>query len=370
MTALSAYGIGLTGFVKAREPSHAAALRALADGASPKVKQAIIDALRSGDDAQIAQLAEALAAGSIPRVMALLGLDVLEQRFAAVQAELRSVIAAAGKATAATIPARPRLVGPSLQVAFDTTNARTIETIQQYDLNLIREISENTRNGIRALITDGLSAGKNPRAVARLVKQQVGLTAKQQAWVGNFRRELETFHERSSASGWNLGGQKSKAPGGAGVMAIDDNGNPVDGIQNRRLRDFRFDGQLKRAMATGKPLTPEQIDKMVGRYQERLIAHRAETIARTEALRAVNAGNHLAWKQAIDTGAVVADEVRKFWHTAGDERVRLTHRRIPKMNEGGVGIDELFDTPKGGVLYPPLGPNCRCVVIYRVITKS
>lgn len=368
MTALSGYVLGPTGFTKARRPREAEELRAIADKASPKLKKAILAALQAGDTAALSALADAINAGDTGRVLALLGLADLETRFAPVQAELRAVLAEAGAAASAKIPAVRKPIGPDLTFTFDLTNPRTISAVQQYDMRLIREISDNTRDGVRALVRDGIEKGVNPRTTARLIRQQVGLTERQNRFVGNFRRELETFHTRKAANGWNLGGTKSKAPGGAGVLAIDADGNPVDGITQRRLRDFRFDGTLKRAMESGKPLTPEQIDKMVGRYRDRLLAYRADNIAKTESLRATNQGAHLAWQQAVDTGAVDPNEVRRFWSTAGDERVRLSHRSIPKTNSEGVGMDEPFITPNGQVMYPPLGVNCRCVVVYRIIT--
>jgi hypothetical protein len=239
-----------------------------------------------------------------------------------------------------------------------------LRVLQRYELGLIRDISEKTREGIRQIVSDGIKDGRNPRAVARELKKSVGLTAGQAKSVSGFRKDLETFHLRRSAKAWNLGGKKSKAPGGAGVYAIDPEGNPIDGILARRLRDFRYDKQLMKAMQSGKALTPEQIDKMVGRYRERMIGYRADNIAKTESLRAINAGNHEAWKQAAEQGT---GNIRKFWRTAGDERVRLAHRAIPKLNPDGVPIDDLFRTPSGPVLHPPYGVNCRCVAVYKVV---
>lgn len=368
MQPLSAFSITAGRFAKARGDRYEDRLRALADAASPKLKRAIIDALRAGDAAAIKGLAAAIEAGDTARVLALLGLDALEQRFAHLQRELRSIVASAGEMTAASqVPAIVRPVGPRLVASFDVLNPRTMQFVAEYDFGLIREISEATRKGVQEIITEGLANGVNPRKTARLVRERVGLTARQQGYVSNFRRELETFHERGSASAWGLGNSKSKAPGGAGVFAIDAEGNPIDGIYHRRLRDFRYDKTLAKHLKSGKPIPPEMIDKMVDRYRDRWLNHRAETIARQESLRAANRGAFYAWKQAIDQGAVNGDALRKFWRTAGDERVRLSHRAIPNLNPEGVPVDAEFDTPTGPAFLPPFGIGCRCVVVYREV---
>jgi hypothetical protein len=363
MTALSAYVLGPTGFTKARRPGIEDALRAVADKQQPKIRKAILAALKAADSATIKSLAEAIQAGQVGTVLALLGLDKLEARFGGLVSELRSTVAQAGGVAAASAPPIRPAVGPKLDVTFDLYNPRTLQFLQEYEFRLIREISENTRAGIRSAVSEGITQGRNPRAVARELKKSVGLTERQMKMVSNFRKELETFHLKRAARAWNLGGTKSKAPGGAGTFAIDAEGNPIDGILHRRLRDFRYDKQLIKAMQSGKPLTPDQIEKMVGRYRERMIAYRAENIAKTESLRAMGVGNHQAWVQAQEQGL---GPVVKEWRTAGDERVRLDHRRIPKLNPDGVPVDQPFKTPSGPVMHPPLGVNCRCVAVYRV----
>ncbi len=364
MNALSQYSIGPAGFTKARRPSFEDALRAIADSQTPAIRRAILGALASADQATIKALAEAIQAGQVGTVLALLGLNQMEARLGPAVAEIRQTLARAGALAAASAPTIPQLVGPDLTITFDLYNPRTLQFLEQYEMGLIREISETTRAGIRQMVTDGIVQGRNPRAVARELKKSVGLTQRQAKAVSNFRRELEDFHLKRSAGAWNLGGKKSKAPGGAGVFMIDEDGNPLDGIMHRRLRDFRFDRSLQRAMQTGKPLTPEQIDKMVDRYRQRMIKFRAETIARTESMRAVNHGNDQAWRQAADQGI---GRVLKFARTAGDERVRIGHRRIPKLNEGGVPIDQPFMTPSGPKMISPFGIGCRCTAIYKVL---
>jgi hypothetical protein len=191
------------------------------------------------------------------------------------------------------------------------------------------------------------------------LKQIVGLTEKQAQAVANFRAELETFHERKTGGGYGLG-KKIDRVNGAQVFKPDASGKPKDGILERRLRDFRFDGQLKRAAAQGKPLTEAQIDKMVTAYANKFRKFRANTIARTESMRALSMGTQEAWRQAAMEGKVDETLIRRFWKVAHDERTCEVCAPVPGMNPDGVGLAVPFATPKGPVMLPPLHPNCRC----------
>lgn len=333
------------------------ALKAVLAKIEPGLRRVILAALQEmRDTADMDRLTALLQIGDVEGVVAMLRLSA--EATAAMEAAL---------ADAVQTGARAAVAPPGIVFAFDAVNPATVEFIRAYRLNLIRQIDDVTREGVRQIIRDGLEHGQNPRTVARAVKERVGLTQSQAKAVANFRAELERFHLKRTAGDWNLGGKISRAAGGAQVYVIDQHGNPVDKIMARRLRDFRFDRTLRRAMQTGEPLTPEQIDKMVAAYERKFLRFRAETIARTEALRAANAGEHQQWVQAVQRGVVEESRIRRHWLTAGDERVRLSHRQIPHMNQGGVMLNQPFRTPGGLVLTPPAAPNCRCTVTYRVL---
>lgn len=85
---------------------------------------------------------------------------------------------------------------------------------------------------------------------------------------------------------------------------------------------------------------------------------RAQTIARTETVGALNAGEYQA---ALDSGVMRS----KTWVTQGDDRVRDTHRALD-----GVTID-LTAAFANGLRYPhaPGAPakevvNCRCTLLF------
>lgn len=228
-----------------------------------------------------------------------------------------------------------------LNIGFGITNPQTINYLRDYEMGLVRGLTRDALASVRLAITNGVTAGRNPLDVARDVRQFIGLTPSQTQAVTNYRAGLESLDR--------------------GVLA-------------RSLRDARFDPTIDTAITDDAPLSEDYIDRAVSRYAERYLKYRAETIARTEAMRAVNAGNYQLWNQAASEGSVAADQIVRQWIYTHDAKTRLAHRLIPSMNADGVGLNEPFDTIDGPLLFPgdPLGPpeatiNCRCTVVYRVV---
>lgn len=334
----------------------------LAKKIEPVLANAIMAYLQGmKDSVDLDALAAALASGDIGKVIGILaGADLN-----AAKAQVADSIQAAvwGGGVIASLGINQGIKG--VHFAFDKLNPRLITWLQTYSLNLIRQITDETKEAIRDKLITGMNAGTNPIAVAREVKGAIGLTTRQAQAVKNYRKELETFHLKTSAGGYGLGSQIDRV-NGRQVFKPDEDGTPMDGIDLRRLRDFRYDGQLKTAMTTGKPLKPEQIDKMVAAYERKYLRHRSETIARTEALRTTNFGVQDAWRQAIEGGKASESLVRRQWIVAKDERLCEVCAPIPKMNhKRGVKFDQPFASPKGPVMLPPVHPNCRCTIFIR-----
>ncbi|CDH46954.1 hypothetical protein [Candidatus Contendibacter odensensis] len=372
------------------------ALEHLTAGMEPGIADALDAAfLAIGSSLDLDYLIAELEAGHVDRVLALLADDRLVPAFTGAIHALREVTAKAGAWEASLIskmlatslkppvpppgalpgwPPPPSAFAPKTMLfRFDALNPKLIDHIQSYEFDLIREITRQTRESVRSAVLAGMNAGENPRETARQIRQSIGLTERQQAAVGAFRKELQNFHLKQSAGTWNLGGKISRAPGGAQTFAVDQYGTPKDGIISRRLRDFRFDSTLQAAMDSGKPLSTAKIDQMVAAYTRKYLRYRSEMIARTEALRASNVGIHQAWKQAAAQGLVQEDLLRKRWLLAlGSDRTCKHCRPMPKLNAGeegyGIGVDDRFQTVKGDtVVRPPLHPACRCSVVIRQI---
>jgi hypothetical protein len=272
--------------------------------------------------------------------------DLLEQgRLEEAQATIRKAaeqVSAAHNAafvkageTAASVISKAVLV----TVSFDQVNERAVDYMRQEKFRLIREIDGSQRRAIRQALVSGIQAGHNPVQQARNFRNAIGLTENQAQAVVSYRRALENLES--------------------------------DALR-RALRDKRFDAQVAQAIRQEKKLTQAQINRMTDRYYERSVQHRSKVIARTEALRAVNSGNHEAYRQAIADGILDPAEVERTWNTAGDSRTRDTHRGMSGQTR--MGVEEPFTSPEGATLrFPgdPLAPpaetiQCRCAVSTRL----
>ena len=348
-------------FRKERRVPKQTEIEDLASKIEPALAKAILLAFEKlGEGLDAGKIIAALEKGDMGAVMALLDAGEFEHQFGPAKNTLQEAAKGGGMLGESQVM---RLTGVSFR--FNTLNPALIRWMQGYELDLIKQINSTTREAVRDQLLTGLNSGINPKQMAVNIKTITGLTSSQAKAVLNFRKELESFHLKNTAGGWKLGGKIDRV-NGTQVFKPDGDGNPKDGILNRRLRDFRYDPQLIKAMESGVPLKPEQIDKMVKAYVRKYLAYRARNIARTESLRATNVGVADAWRQAIESGKVQEQQVRRKWIVARDERTCETCGPIPRMNPAlGVEMDKPFQSPKGPVMMPPLHPSCRCTVFIR-----
>lgn len=220
---------------------------------------------------------------------------------------------------------------------FSPTSSPAVARMQAADLTLVQGLTAEQVETVRAALVDGLRSGENPLAVARRIEGAIGLTPTQAGWVDNYRRSLE----QGSAS------------------ALD-----------RELRDKRSDRSVRRAAsADGKPLTAKQIDTLVDRYRANVLRYRAQTIARTEALRAVHQGQEDAIAAAIAAGDLTADQVAFTWLATKDKRTRPSHW---EMHGQVRAYGEPFLSGDGNLLRYPGDPEapasdvicCRCSRVF------
>jgi len=231
-----------------------------------------------------------------------------------------------------------------LNIIFNARHLRGEQQLSHYGAQFVQAVSDDTRAMLRTSLTDSLSRGQGAKAAARGIRGMIGLTDSQAGWAINLRRKLENDPK--------------------GLLSE----FAADGY---KLRDKRLDGIVRRAVKAEKPIAAADIEKIVTAYQNRAIRWRSENIARTETLRAVQAGNFEAYQQAVESGKIAAQNVRKVWNSAHDKRVRDTHR---ELDGESVGLNERFVSSSGARLRYPLDPaaplsetaQCRCSLTYRV----
>jgi hypothetical protein len=178
--------------------------------------------------------------------------------------------------------------------------------VAQYMGREVRDITQTSLRAVHRVIRTGMQEDQSLPAIARTVKQVIGLSPQQQ-------RTLERLQQTAKTAG-------------------------TRGPALRRLLDDAARQGVQR---------------------------RAETIARTEAVRLTQLGAHQVWESAVQQGAVAADQVRRYWQLGPNPCPALCVP-IPGMNPEGVGLYEAFQTPDGGVLLPPMHVNCLCSVTTRL----
>lgn len=203
------------------------------------------------------------------------------------------------------------LLGPLFESWVATRSGELISDLVDNQLLAIRQV-------LNEFIVEKPTA---PRRLARILRQHIGLTARQTRAVQRIRRTLED-----------------------------------DGL-----------------------MTAAQIDSAVGRQVERMRNVRARRIAETETAFAYNYGGFTEVAAAAEEGAFEGERVIKIWRTAQDEKVCpfcaplggfVAETGEETGNAQRIGLEETFPgrgTRLTSIFVPPAHPHCRCLVLYEVV---
>jgi SPP1 gp7 family putative phage head morphogenesis protein len=178
---------------------------------------------------------------------------------------------------------------------FDGENVAAQRAAARHAAQFVTEISAETRRAIRDIVLRSIREGVPAYDAARMIAGFVGMTEKQTAAAANYRAQLI------------------------------DSGLRID-----------------------------RVDRQVERYVGQKIRERAETIARTEIMAALNEGALESWEQAQKEG-LLGEGATKEWITTPDER--LCPLCAP-LDGQTVSLKGKFGTVDG----PPLHPRCRCAI--------
>jgi len=75
--------------------------------------------------------------------------------------------------------------------SFDVLNVEAVKVAEKHCAKLVREVNQETKNGIRTYIREGIRQGQSMDQVARELRPLVGLTEKQTQAVMNYRDKLK-----------------------------------------------------------------------------------------------------------------------------------------------------------------------------------
>lgn len=199
--------------------------------------------------------------------------------------------------------------GISVTMRFDRTDPRAIQWASTRAGTLIRQIQSETLTAVRRIIAEALTEGSGVFAAARQLSRVVGLHDRWQTAVDNFyESEVERLAEL--------------------------------------FPELGADELAQRAQVSAES------------YRGRLIASRAETIARTEIIAAQNTGQLVSWLQAADQGLLDLNRAQKEWVVGPDGWAGIAVCEIC-LELGGETVPVL-GVFSNGEAYPPAHPNCRC----------
>lgn len=224
--------------------------------------------------------------------------------------------------------------GAEIGFSFNLLDPEAVAFLQSHQFDLIRGIDDRTREAMRLAFILAFEVGVPPAAQARFLRAMVGLTPSQAQAVATFRENLLTGTRGSLGS-----------------------------ALRRELRDKRFDATIRAAQASGQAIPAARIEAMTEGFARKFLSFRATNIARTETIRASNAGQQALWNQLADQGLINRTTIRRVWITTLDDRLCPICEPIPSMNVEGVLLNQPFVTPVGAILFPPAHPQCRCDVI-------
>lgn len=162
-----------------------------------------------------------------------------------------------------------------------------------------RQLTEVSRAAIRQRIAQGIARGESPLAMARGIRDAIGLDQRGAAQIDALRQTLDTA----------------------------------------RVPEIRATAAIERRRGA-------------------LLRQRAEMIARTETIAARNEGVMSAWRDMRADGTV-SQSARKRW-IAGGPGVCLTCLQLAA--QAPIGLDDVWRTQFGMLMRPPAHPSCRCAL--------
>ncbi|ELY3880247.1 hypothetical protein IPC733_05385 [Pseudomonas aeruginosa] len=319
-------------------------LRAI-EGKEPALQRAYLDRVRSVTDAAVvAEIERYINEQDEDSIVSVLSLGLL----AVFLEQLRSTYLAGATLEIKFFPGRP-------VPEFDPVGLGPSTWLSEHARALQRDIDDATRLAVRHTIQMADLLGRPPRATALDI-------------VG--RRSPQTGQRTGGITG--LSGNYAQAVANARAQLL--SGDPAQMRQylTRIRRDRRFDRLVERAVEARRPIPSADVDRIVGRYSERLLRTRAEQIAATEAHDAFSAGRDQVYEQLVANG-LERSRVLKTWHNVGDNLVRHTHSPMQGQRQQ---LGSPFVTGGGALLMFPgdqtlgAGDNetagCRCWVEYEI----
>jgi hypothetical protein len=328
-------------------------LAQLVDELAPAARKAFLDAIAAiRSDVTLARIEAAIQRGDVAAALDALNLEA--SYFRPLDDLLRQAVLQGGDYA---IDELKRLAPRNTVTGrFDATNPTAADILARYSSGRVVEISETTRDGLRIALSTAMETDASPRKVA------LDLVGRINRVTG--RREGGMIGLDSRRIDWLTTAQSELRNGDT---------DQLRNYKTRQSRNKRYDSVIDRAIKTGEPIPEEMRNRMNRDMAARMLRDRGETIARTELLQSLNAGQNAGLQQAIDRGQLRADQITLVWDSSGDRFTRNSHR---SMNKQARPFGQPFTTPDGHLMMHPgdssLGApageiiNCRCHTVIKL----
>lgn len=332
----------------------------------PKVAKAFQDAVANiVNNAQLGRIVSALERGDVNA--AIIAMDFDKAAFDAVNSAVRAAYCDAGALVVAGTTWRG-ITGGKVVIYWNASNPRAERWLADVSSQFVTRLSNEAKEIVRDVISAGYAQGWGPRKIALDLVGRVGVNGRRSGGVlGLSRPQADAVRHMRSILGGDLESYFVK--------------DRVTGELKGRFtkRDRRFDATIKKAIREGRSLTGAEIDKITGRYSDRLLKLRADTVARTETAQAVEAARQEAFSQWQDKTGVPDEFIIRRWdHAGGGKSSRDWHMEMDGWTVRGM--KEPFVTPRGArMLYPLDGSlgagaaelvNCRCQAVIEIDYKA
>lgn len=321
----------------------------------PRVAAAFLKAMSDWRNSMdIAAFIRALSNNNIAAAITALHLSPAE-----LQDFLNQLQTAYGNAGIQTAAAFPKLTSPTTGakfiVRFNGRDSIAEAWLRGKSSDLITNITNAQRDAIQIMLRVGLELGDNPTTTALDIVGRIGAKGKRVGGVIGLNKP------------------QADALASAKRELYSADSGMLRNYLTRSLRDKRFDSTVQKAIETGKKVEAGARTKMLTAYSNSLLRLRGETIARTETLAALHAGQYEAVRQAAENGGISPLNINKTWRSAHDRKVRHTHTIL---NGKTVKYDRPFVSSSGARMMHPgdtslgAGPgeiiNCRCIAPVKV----
>lgn len=327
----------------------------LLDKYEPEVRAAFIqslDQIKGRVDRRVmAAIVAELRRGNIEAAIDLLGID--RAAFAALELAIADTFNRGGIVLAGEIVARGA-TGARLPVNFGVRNLVAEALLREYSATQVTRITEDARESLRIGLSESLARGDNP---TRMASDMIG--------------------RQSRANGNRVGGylgldavqERTQANARSALLS----GDP-EGIRNYLMlksRDRRFDPSIRKALAEGRGLAPDDVTRIISQLNARQLRVRANRVALHETFTALSMAKNEGIRQAIESGKVDVRDVTKTWGRTISEHPRTQHLA---MRGQTVAFNESFVAPDGTLIPYPHAPGiparhsigCNCPVTYRI----